>query len=186
MSPSGPVSGSHLVSTPFAVQSSASKLGSGMAKEVIEGSISHTLDMNTSGTKDEGSSIVGALTALFKAKSHNFYISPFDPNVYDFDVWCNEVDRARLLNDWDDRECLGRIGSCLKGDAKLLLNDWVTNDRSWSNFKLEFRSLCPRNVDMASVLYDVMSQTLISFLLMRNTRVNLCYVLISLKVYPMS
>lgn len=100
--------------------------------------------------------IVGALSALAKVKSHNYYVSPFDPNIHDFDVWCAEVDRAQQINKWDERECLGRIGSCLRGDAKSWLNDWVINIRTWSNFKQEFRSLCPRNVDIATVLYDVM------------------------------
>lgn len=106
---------------------------------------------------DVADRIVGALSSFMQVRSKHYYISNFDPNVHDFDVWCAEVDRARELNHWDDRECLGRIGGCLRGDAKTWLNDWVTNDRSWTNFKFEFRSLCPREVDMASVLYDVMS-----------------------------
>lgn len=36
------------------------------------------------------------------------------------------------------------------------LNDWVTHDTTWSNFKSEFRSLCPRTIDFAT-LYEVMS-----------------------------
>lgn len=107
--------------------------------------------------------IVSALSALVQAKPTHYYISNFDPNIHDFDVWCAEVDRGRELNGWDDRECLSRIGSCLKGDARTWLNDWVSSDRSWSNFKLEFRSLCPRTIDVASILFDVMSRDCKSF-----------------------
>ncbi|CAH2091353.1 unnamed protein product [Euphydryas editha] len=127
-SPLRPTNQSRLLSASLAVPTTASEPSSRMAEEVTEGS-----DMNTSGTKEVESSIVGALTSLFKANSQNFFISPFDPNVHDFDV-CSS-----------------------KGDAKSWLNDWVTNDRSWSNFKQEFKSLWPRNIDIASVLYDVMS-----------------------------
>ncbi|XP_072930656.1 uncharacterized protein [Epargyreus clarus] len=101
--------------------------------------------------------IVGALLALSKVRSQNYFISPFDPSVHDFDVWSAEVDHAKEINGWDDRECLGRVGSSLRGDSKSWLNEWVTSDRSWSNFKIEFRSLCPRNIDMASILFDVMN-----------------------------
>lgn len=101
--------------------------------------------------------IVGALSTLFQVRSKHYYISTFDPSVHDFDAWCAEVDRARELNHWDDCECLGRIGGCLRGDAKMWLEEWVTGDRTWTNFKAEFRSLCPREVDMATVLFDVMS-----------------------------
>lgn len=106
--------------------------------------------------KDAADRLVGALSSLIQVRSHSFYISKFDPNVHDFDTWCAEVDRGRQLNNWDDRECLGRVGQCLRGDARLWLDDWVTNDRTWSNFKAEFRSLCPRNIDVATVLFEVM------------------------------
>lgn len=114
------------------------------------------INASTTGDKDMADRIAGALSSLIQVRSHSFYISPFDPNVHDFDMWCAEVDRGRQLNNWDDRECLGRIGGCLRGDAKSWLNDWVTHDRTWSNFKTEFRSLCPRNIDFATVLYEVM------------------------------
>lgn len=106
---------------------------------------------------DKTDKIVSALSLLLQAKPSHYYISNFDPNVHDFDVWCAEVDRGRELNRWDDHECLSRIGGCLKGDARTWLNDWVSHDRTWSNFKLEFRSLCPRNVDVANILFDTMS-----------------------------
>lgn len=105
---------------------------------------------------DAADRIVGALSALLQTRSSNFYISSFDPSVHDFDSWCAEVDRARLLNKWDDGECLGRIGGCLRGDAKSWLHEWVTSERTWTNFKLEFRSLCPPSVDIASILFEVM------------------------------
>lgn len=106
---------------------------------------------------DVADRIVGALSSLIQVRSKHYYISMFDPSLHDFDVWCAEVDRARDLNHWDDQECLGRIGGCLRGDAITWLNEWVTNDRSWTSFKAEFRSLCPREVDMATVLFNVMS-----------------------------
>lgn len=153
--PLRPTSESQLSSSLPVAPIPASELGSGVTDEVIAGNNMCTTDVQSQ-NNDVASSIVGALGALLKSRSHNFYISPFDPCVQDFDVWCAEVDRARLMNNWDDRECLGRIGSCLRGDAGSWLNDWVTNDRSWSNFKVEFRSLCPRNIDHASILYETM------------------------------
>lgn len=107
--------------------------------------------------EDATDRIVGALMALSKVRSQSYYISSFDPSVNDFDVWTAEVDRAKDVNGWDDRECLGRIGVSLRGDAKSWLNEWVSNDRSWTNFKVEFRSLCPRNVDVATILFNVMN-----------------------------
>lgn len=101
--------------------------------------------------------IIRALSALSKVRSNHFYISNFDPSVHEIDSWCDEVDRARDINGWDDNECLSRIANCLKGDAKSWLQDWVTNDRSWSNFKIEFKPLCSRRVDIADILFKVMS-----------------------------
>lgn len=140
-----PTSATCRESTPVAEHSS-------QGQEMFTRRKSRTLDRDN----DVTDKLVGALSCLVRDRSHNFYISPFDPNLHDFDIWCLEVDRARNLNKWDDRECLGRIGSCLRGDAKSWLNDWITSDRSWSNFKLEFRSLCPRNVDVATILFEVM------------------------------
>lgn len=114
-------------------------------------------DAGTSADKGVADRIVGALSSLIQVRSHSYYISPFDPNIHDFDMWCAEVDRARQLNNWDDRECLGRIGGCLRGDARSWLNDWISHDRTWTNFKTEFRSLCPRNIDFANILFEVMS-----------------------------
>lgn len=100
--------------------------------------------------------IVNALSSFAQARPTHYYISSFDPQVHNFDVWCAEVDKARESNRWTDNECLSRVAGCLKGDARLWLSDWVTNDRSWTNFKLEFRSLCPRNIDVANILFEVM------------------------------
>lgn len=108
----------------------------------------------SSGATDK---LVGALTSLLQARPSHYYISSFDPNVHDFDAWCAEVDRGRELNRWADHECLSRIGSCLKGDARTWLSDWTSNDRTWTNFKSDFHSLCPRSIDIANILYDVMS-----------------------------
>jgi hypothetical protein len=51
------------------------------------------------------------------------YISNFDPSLNNFDEWCAEVDRAKILNDWNDFECFSRIRNCLKGDAKTWLKE---------------------------------------------------------------
>ncbi|XP_050563099.1 uncharacterized protein LOC126912845 [Spodoptera frugiperda] len=100
-----------------------------------------------------------ALRSLQPTRSHNYYVSNFDPNIHDIDAWCEEVDRAAVANGWRDHECLSRVASCLKGDAKVWLNEWVTNDRTWSNFKLEFKPLCPRKLDYANILFEAMNTT---------------------------
>ena len=41
-----------------------------------------------------------------------------------------------------------RVANCLKRGSKKLCNEWFTNDRSWINFKVEFRSVYPQNVDI--------------------------------------
>ncbi|CAG4985989.1 unnamed protein product [Parnassius apollo] len=87
----------------------------------------------------------------------NYFISCFDPSLHNISDWCEEVDRAKLSNNWSDHECLARIGNCLKGDARLWLREWVTSDRTWSNFKKEFTPLCPKTPDIANILYEVMS-----------------------------
>lgn len=138
-----------LITTPAPVIISAAGVKTRCAGELTESSCDASVDA--------ADRIVGALSSLIQVRSKHYYISNFDPHVHDFDQWCAEVDRGRELNHWDDGECLGRIGGCLRGEAKMWLNDWVTSDRTWSNFKTEFRSLCPRDVDMASILYDVMS-----------------------------
>lgn len=119
------------------------------------GSIGYTSTETTAGL-DATDRIIGALSALTKVRSNRYYISNFDPCVNDIDAWCEEVDRARELNCWDDNECLARIANCLKGDAKSWLNDWVSNDRSWTNFKLDFKPLCSRRIDIANILFEVM------------------------------
>lgn len=100
--------------------------------------------------------IVSAINELNLVRPNHIYISNFDPDLNDINVWCDEVDHARVIYRWTDRECLSHIGNCLKGDARVWLNEWVTNDRSWSNFKREFKPLCPRRVDVANILFDVM------------------------------
>ncbi|KAL0811097.1 hypothetical protein ABMA28_010365 [Loxostege sticticalis] len=100
--------------------------------------------------------LVTAITAINPVRSNQIYISNFDPSLNDFNVWCNEVDNLRNINRWDDRECLARVGNCLKGSARLWLDEWTTNDRTWTNFKRDFQSLCPRRVDSASILFNVM------------------------------
>ncbi|CAG9136407.1 unnamed protein product [Plutella xylostella] len=115
-----------------------------------------TLQGGASAADDVTDRIIGALSALSQVRSNHFYVSNFDPDVHDFDVWCSEIDRARILNRWDDNECLARVAGCLKGDARLWLSDWVTNERTWTNFKRDFKSLCPRSIDVANILFEVM------------------------------
>lgn len=112
---------------------------------------------STSTSLDSTDRLIVALSALTKVRSTHYYISNFDPSLHDIDSWCEEVERARNINNWDDNECLSRIANCLKGDARSWLNDWVTNDRTWSNFKIEFKPLCSRRIDVANILYNVMS-----------------------------
>lgn len=90
-------------------------------------------------------------------RTHHYYVSNFDPSIHDVDAWFSEVDRAKLANKWDDRECLSRIGGCLKGDAKSWLSEWVSNDRSWTSFKEDFKPLCCKKIDSAGILFEVMS-----------------------------
>ncbi|CAH2216889.1 jg8100, partial [Pararge aegeria aegeria] len=117
--------------------------------------VSAMTDRDASGTDR----IIEAIRSINTTVRSNqsYYISNFDPSIHDIDIWCEEVDRAKSTNYWNDNECLSRIGNCLKGDARTWLNEWVTNDRSWSNFKKEFKPLCPRTPDIANILYEVMS-----------------------------
>lgn len=117
--------------------------------------VSAITDRDASGTDR----IIDAIRSINTTVRSNqsYYISNFDPSIHDIDTWCEEVDRAKSTNYWNDNECLSRIGNCLKGDARTWLNEWVTNDRSWSNFKKEFKPLCPRKPDVANILYEVMS-----------------------------
>ncbi|KAL0830207.1 hypothetical protein ABMA28_003662 [Loxostege sticticalis] len=103
--------------------------------------------------------LVQTIKAMQPAKSQNYYVSNFDPSINNIEAWCEEVDRARDANGWNDHECLSRVASCLKGDAKVWLSEWVTNDRTWSNFKLEFKPLCPSKLDYANILLDAMNNT---------------------------
>ncbi|KAL0894189.1 hypothetical protein ABMA27_014214 [Loxostege sticticalis] len=97
-----------------------------------------------------------AINTINPVRSNHIYISSFDPSLNDFNVWCEEVDYLCRINRWDDRECLARIGHCLKGDARVWLNEWSTNERTWSNFKRDFQSLCPRRIDSANILFEIM------------------------------
>ncbi|KAJ0169644.1 hypothetical protein K1T71_014829 [Dendrolimus kikuchii] len=117
------------------------------------------LDKNISVTQ----ALVDALGVLTKNK-WNYYVSNFDPAINNFEVWCGEVDRARHVNRWDDLECFSRVAHCLKGDAKTWLNEWATNDRSWSNFLKEFKSLCPQKINFAQILQEVINTTSEKFL----------------------
>lgn len=107
--------------------------------------------------------IVEAIHSLRSVSGHNYFISSFDPNLHDVEAWFKEVDKAKIANRWDDYECLSRIGNCLKGDAKVWLNEWVSNDRTWCNFKNDFKPLCAKKVDVANILYEVMSTDSNSF-----------------------
>lgn len=103
--------------------------------------------------------LIQAIKTIQPVKSQSYFVSNFDPSINNIDAWCEEVDRARDANGWNDHECLSRVASCLKGDAKVWLGEWVTNDRTWSNFKQEFKPLCPRKLDFANILFDAMKTT---------------------------
>lgn len=100
-----------------------------------------------------------AIKSLNSSRSQSYFVSNFDPALHDIDVWCEEVERARLANNWQDSECLSRVANCLKGDARTWLSEWVTNDRTWSSFVREFKPLCPRKLDYANILFDAMNTT---------------------------
>lgn len=117
-----------------------------------------TSDLGADANRDTttANSIVDVLSSLVQMRSNRYYISNFDPSLHEFDAWCSEVDRGREINRWDDRECLSRVANFLRGDSRTWLNDWVCNDRTWTNFKVEFRALCPRNIDTATILFETM------------------------------
>lgn len=101
--------------------------------------------------------IVDVISAMNQTRYHSYYVSNFDLMTHTWDAWCEEVDRTKVLNQWDDNECLSQVAGSLEGDAKVWLNEWVSNDRSWSNFKREFRPLCPTKLDYAGILFEVMN-----------------------------
>lgn len=103
--------------------------------------------------------LITALKSVQPARSKSYYVSNFDPTIHNVDSWCEEVDRAMDANGWNDHECLSRVASCLKGDARTWLSEWVTNDRTWSNFKSEFKPLCPGKLDYANILFEAMKTT---------------------------
>ncbi|XP_072945682.1 uncharacterized protein [Epargyreus clarus] len=100
-----------------------------------------------------------AIKTMQPSRSQHYYVSNFDPSINSIEAWCEEVDRARETNGWNDHECLSRVASCLKGDARVWLGEWVSNDRTWSNFKREFIPLCPGKLDYANILFDAMNKT---------------------------
>lgn len=97
---------------------------------------------------DSTRALTEAIKSLGAARNQNYFVSNFDPTINDIEVWCEEVDRARSANNW--------VSVCLKGDARTWLNEWVTHDRTWTNFCREFKSLCPRRLDYANILYQTM------------------------------
>lgn len=110
----------------------------------------------TSASTDITERLIDALKSINPVRSNHYYVSDFDPSIHDAYAWCDEVDRAQSQNQWDEKECLARVGLSLKGDARSWLREWTSNNRTWSNFKLELKSLCPRRVDVANILFDVM------------------------------
>lgn len=103
--------------------------------------------------------LIEAINTSRSKTSHNYFVSNFDPAIHNIETWCEEVERARHANNWSDHECLSRVASCLKGDAKVWLAEWVTNDRTWSNFRQEFTPLCPSRLDFANILFEAMKTT---------------------------
>ncbi|KAJ8729177.1 hypothetical protein PYW08_000758 [Mythimna loreyi] len=125
--------------------------------ETIESNFTST--SITASEQSSAQTIVDAIQAIVPGRSRNYYVSNFDPSLHDIDAWCDEVDRAQVSNNWDDKECLSRVANCLKGDAKAWLNEWVCTDRSWSSFKREFKPLCPRKLDYVNILFETMNNT---------------------------
>lgn len=111
----------------------------------------------------EASTLANALMQAIKtmqpSRSQHYYVSNFDPSINNIEAWCEEVDRAKEVNGWNDHECLSRVASCLRGDANVWLGEWVSNDRTWSNFKHEFKPLCPGKLDYANILFEAMNTT---------------------------
>jgi len=97
-----------------------------------------------------------AVAPKIQVRTARYYISEFDPDINDFGAWCDEVEEAKTLNDWTDRECLSRVASNLRGASRSWLRDWVIKDRSWSKFVEDFGALCPREIDEAEILAKVM------------------------------
>lgn len=101
--------------------------------------------------------LTSALLAIDRTKPKSYYVSNFDPAINNFEAWCNEVERGRLANGWEDSECLSRVAHCLKGDAKTWLDEWTASERTWTTFKKEFACLCPKKIDFAQTLYEVVN-----------------------------
>ncbi|XP_045492375.1 uncharacterized protein LOC123691836 [Colias croceus] len=120
------------------------------------GSVPASLPSSADAVLSEVLDKITTINAVNPVRSNHICISSFDPALNDFNVWCEEVDHLCRINRWDDRECLARIGNCLKGDARVWLSEWSTNERSWSIFKRDFQSLCPRRIDSANILFEVM------------------------------
>lgn len=126
----------------------------------IENNFATTRTVNSEASASSAvQAIADALQSVNPIRVQNYFVSNFDPATHNIETWCEEVDRAQLANRWTDIECLARVAGCLKGDAKTWLNEWVTNDRTWPNFKREFKPLCPRKLDYANILFEVMNKT---------------------------
>ncbi|XP_072934810.1 uncharacterized protein [Epargyreus clarus] len=108
---------------------------------------------------DSAQVLAEAIKSLTQGSNQHYFVSSFDPSINDIDVWCEEVERAKKANNWHDSECLSRVSGCLKGDARLWLNEWITNERTWSNFCKEFKPLFPRKLDYANILFNAMQST---------------------------
>lgn len=48
--------------------------------------------------------LVNALRSINNSVRSNqlYYISNFDPNLHDIEVWCKEVDKAKVTSNWND------------------------------------------------------------------------------------
>lgn len=134
-----------------------------VATPVLPGTSQRQHSIESYAPGSEASTLANALMQAIKTmqpvRSKHYYVSNFDPSINNIEAWCEEVDRAREANGWSDHECLSRVASCLKGDARVWLGEWVTNDRTWTNFKLEFKPLCPSKLDYANILFEAMNTT---------------------------
>ncbi|RVE43623.1 hypothetical protein evm_011707 [Chilo suppressalis] len=121
-----------------------------------------------SGTSDIGipvtvtDRIVDAIRSINSVRSNqHFYISNFDPKLHNIDDWCEEVERAKCLNNWNDYECLSRIGNCLKGDAQTWgLGSQEIESTSYVTLPIEFDGIT-MEVDLFVVSSEFMNTPII-------------------------
>ncbi|GBP36100.1 hypothetical protein EVAR_93793_1 [Eumeta japonica] len=79
---------------------------------------------------------VEALTSLPKVRSNHYFIANFDPSTHNIDVRCEKWTERGKQNGRDDNECWSCTGNRLKGDARVCLNEWLSNDHTCTNLNV--------------------------------------------------